>query len=122
MELIKERINFKMKSNYHFTGPIFIVGMPRSGTKLLREILNNHSLIAIPDNESHFIPYLYDRLDKYGDLKNLNNFKHFSDSFLNAYLNRRCKISGPDYPAFFSSRINTSRPAVPGNISRGTMR
>lgn len=41
------------------TGPLFIVGMPSSGTKkLLRDLLNRHSWIAIPDNESHFIPLL----------------------------------------------------------------
>ena len=36
--------------------PIFISGMPRSGTKLLRDIINNHSRISIPDSETHFIP------------------------------------------------------------------
>lgn len=38
-----------------FTGPLFIVGMPRSGTKLLRDLMNQHPLISIPDVESHFI-------------------------------------------------------------------
>ncbi len=38
------------------TKPIFISGMPRSGTKLLRDILNNHSKISIPDSETQFIP------------------------------------------------------------------
>ena len=36
-----------------FRGPLFLIGMPRSGTKLLRDLLNRHSRIAIPDNESH---------------------------------------------------------------------
>lgn len=39
-------------------GPVFIVGMPRSGTKLLRDLLNQHPMISIPDVESHFIPSL----------------------------------------------------------------
>ena len=41
-----------------FAGPIFVVGMPRSGTKLLRDLLNNNALISIPEAESHFIPFL----------------------------------------------------------------
>lgn len=36
--------------------PLFISGMPRSGTKLLRDVLNNHSCISIPRSETHFIP------------------------------------------------------------------
>lgn len=43
--------------------PIFIVGMPRSGTKLIREILNNNENIFLPQAETIFIPYL---VNKYG--------------------------------------------------------
>lgn len=42
----------------------FIVGLPRSGTKLLRELLNNHSQIFIPSVEAYFIPHL---VRKYGN-------------------------------------------------------
>jgi len=38
--------------------PIFIVGSPRSGTTLLRLMLNQHPRIAIPP-ESLFLPQLY---------------------------------------------------------------
>ena len=41
-----------------FQGPLFIVGMPRSGTKLLRDLLNRHPRISICTVESEFIPYL----------------------------------------------------------------
>lgn len=41
----------------------FIVGMPRSGTKLVRELLNNSVDVFIPDAETLFIPEL---LSKYG--------------------------------------------------------
>lgn len=40
-----------------FNGPLFIVGWPRSGTKLLRDLLNRHPQISIPMVESHFIPH-----------------------------------------------------------------
>ncbi len=41
-----------------FSGPLFIIGMPRSGTKLLRDLLNRHPRIRIPDVETEFLPYL----------------------------------------------------------------
>jgi Sulfotransferase family len=40
-----------------FRGPIFIIGMPRSGTKLIRALLNQHPQINLTLAESHFIPY-----------------------------------------------------------------
>jgi len=46
--------------------PIFIVGCPRSGTTLLRDLLRSHPNISFP-HESHFIPNLY---RAYGDPKN----------------------------------------------------
>jgi hypothetical protein len=48
--------------------PVFIVGAPRSGTTMLRLMLNAHSHIAIPF-ESDFIPKFHDRLAEYGDLQ-----------------------------------------------------
>jgi hypothetical protein len=53
---------------------VFLVGMPRSGTKLLRELLNRHSAIAIFPNESHFIPGLQRRAGPYGDLRDRDAF------------------------------------------------
>jgi hypothetical protein len=37
--------------------PVFLIGMPRSGTKLLREILNGHSRLRFSDIETEFLPY-----------------------------------------------------------------
>jgi hypothetical protein len=39
-----------------FTGPLFIVGMPRSGNTLLRDLLNRHPRISLPVSETVFIP------------------------------------------------------------------
>ena len=47
--------------------PVFIVGMQRSGTTMLRFMLNAHPRIAIPF-ESDFIPKFYKKLGEYGDL------------------------------------------------------
>jgi hypothetical protein len=41
----------------NFCGPLFIIGMPRSGTKLMRALLNQHPQINLTLAESHFIPY-----------------------------------------------------------------
>ena len=38
--------------------PIFVVGANRSGTTLLRLMLNAHSHIAIPDELTYITPYL----------------------------------------------------------------
>ena len=42
------------------TPPLFVLGVRRSGTTLLRVMLDRHSELAIPD-ESYFIPQLADR-------------------------------------------------------------
>jgi len=60
-----------------FLGPLFIVGMPRSGTKLLRMLLNNHSKIAIPSYETEILPYWVSRWEEFGNLSNFNLFKIF---------------------------------------------
>jgi hypothetical protein len=44
--------------NNNFQGPLFIVGLSRSGTKLLRDLLNRNDLVNIPEIETHFIPGL----------------------------------------------------------------
>src|SRR5262245_65602345 len=39
---------------------VIVLGVSRSGTSLLRQMLNHHSEVAIP-TESYFIPQLWDR-------------------------------------------------------------
>jgi len=51
-----------------FAGPLFVVGMPRSGTKLLREILLQHGRIAIPRIETEFLPELVRYIDRRGGI------------------------------------------------------
>ncbi|MEQ9423714.1 MAG: sulfotransferase [Cyclobacteriaceae bacterium] len=51
-----------------FEGPLFIIGLPRSGTKLLRELLNNNDFIAIPTVETHFIPLMISKFNHPGEI------------------------------------------------------
>ena len=44
-----------------FKGPLFVVGMSRSGTTLLREVLNRNPEVGIPSAEALFIPYIIRR-------------------------------------------------------------
>ncbi len=52
-----------------FLGPVFIVGMPRSGTTLMRALLNQHPRVSLALTESHFIPYF---IKSFGDPPPLN--------------------------------------------------
>jgi hypothetical protein len=47
--------------------PVFVLGSQRSGTTMLRLMLNSHSSLAIP-HESAFITIYFRRLANYGDL------------------------------------------------------
>jgi len=60
-----------------FTGPLFIVGMPRSGTKLLRALLNRHPLIGVASVESEFLPWLARHFARFGDLRERERFDAF---------------------------------------------
>jgi hypothetical protein len=54
---------------------IFITGLPRSGTKLLRDLMNQHSLISIPRIETVLFPYLVNKYGLQFDLKKTENFE-----------------------------------------------
>jgi hypothetical protein len=57
------------------SGPIFIVGAPRSGTTMLQYRLRNHPRISLPTGESHFFIPLYRNKESYGDLSRLENIR-----------------------------------------------
>jgi hypothetical protein len=60
-------------------GPIFIVGMPRSGTTLLRSMLSVHPQIVV-SRETHFLPKWWKRY-RHLDLNNIDNFEAFWEDF-----------------------------------------
>jgi hypothetical protein len=67
---------------------IFIVGMPRSGTKLLRGLLNRSPELAILREETHFIPHMVSQFGDPseigdGDLRLLVDFLQNTAFYLN---------------------------------------
>lgn len=53
--------------------PIFVIGCPRSGTTILSQLLYKTNFCE--PFETHYIPKYYKKLNDYGDLSKLNNFK-----------------------------------------------
>ena len=75
---IKDVFNKKLFKNFEKlnnikTSPIFILGMPRSGTTLVEQMLSNHSEVYGCD-ELNFIPEL---INKYFTDKNNNFYKNY---------------------------------------------
>lgn len=54
------------------TGPVFVIGCPRSGTTLLSLMLSSHSRIAIPP-ETRFLLPVFRRRHSFGDLTEVGN-------------------------------------------------
>ena len=69
------------------TPPIFIVGCPRSGTGLLRDLLRSHPRLTFP-RESHFLPRLY---RAYGDPREDGDARGLATAILQS---RRVKLWG----------------------------
>jgi hypothetical protein len=55
-------------------GPVFIVGMPRSGTKLLRGLMNQSPRIRILDPETDFFPFLVRWVQTHGRARSDDDF------------------------------------------------
>ncbi|HEV7730999.1 MAG TPA: sulfotransferase [Candidatus Binatia bacterium] len=62
------------------TPPFFLVGNPRSGTKMLRELMNASPDLWMSDIESTFIPRYTRQLDQYGDLATRDGFDRLADA------------------------------------------
>lgn len=66
----------------NFDGPLFIIGMPRSGTKLIRNILRRHPRIRISGAETEFFPWLVRVVARSGDLSRRERFARFYDDIV----------------------------------------
>jgi len=93
------------------TAPIFIVGAPRSGTTLLRSILNRHPAIGLCD-ETYYFYYVYHRRRAFGDLAVESNRRRVVDRYLETHRIRRLGLEeeplrealleqGRDYASLF---------------------
>lgn len=60
-----------------FAGPLFLVGMPRSGTKMLRDMLNHHPQLRFSAIETEFFPYWVSQWGRYGAIQNKQGFDRF---------------------------------------------
>jgi len=63
---------------------LLIIGFPRSGTKLLRKLLNRHDRIFVTE-ELMFLTYLINRWDSYGDLSNPENFASMYEEIMRTH-------------------------------------
>ncbi|MEE2751418.1 MAG: sulfotransferase [Myxococcota bacterium] len=58
--------------------PLFIVGIQRSGTSLVREVLRNHPLIALTHAETNLLPALARKLERTKPLHTQSDFSQIS--------------------------------------------
>jgi Sulfotransferase family len=68
--------------------PLFVVGCPRSGTSLLRDLLRSHPRLSIPP-ESHFIPRFY---EAWGDPRTARQAKALARRILSLRMVRRWEL------------------------------
>ncbi|WP_218043107.1 sulfotransferase family protein [Steroidobacter gossypii] len=78
-------------------GPLFIVGMPRSGTKLLRGLLSNHPRLRVLAAETDFLPFMDTWVQRHGKPTTAEAFERFASdmSRANHYFNFRPAGRGP---------------------------
>lgn len=87
--------------------PFFVLGAQRSGTTMLRLMLNNHPNLVIP-HETAFITIFHGKLADYGDLSNLSNSRRLLDDVMAHRLVERGKLI-PDPKAVLKKPITTYR-------------
>lgn len=91
----------------------FILGNPRSGTTLLRLILNNHSLIGVPP-ESGFLQWWYKKYSNWSekDTKDDNKINLFLDDILSSKKIEDWKLNKPNLKNFILSEKPKNYPEI----------
>jgi hypothetical protein len=94
-------------------GPLFIVGMPRSGTKLLRGLLSKHPRIRILAAETDFLPFIEQWVEQHGEPVTAAAFEQLATAMSGAnYFNFRSDARGPfrwqDWRAACNGRFDVS--------------
>ncbi|NOZ13289.1 MAG: sulfotransferase [Acidobacteria bacterium] len=77
-----------------FEGPLFIVGLSRSGTTLLRSLLNRNSRISLTIEESHFVPFVMRKYGKTADFSSERVKKHLRSDLEKTIIFHRMKLRG----------------------------
>jgi hypothetical protein len=77
-----------------FRGPVFVVGMPRSGTKLMRALLNQHPDLSLTLAETQFIPYFVRRFGNPPPFSRGRGLDRFVALFLETPFLRRMRAGG----------------------------
>ena len=65
-------------------GPVFIVGMPRSGIRFLRSLLSKHPRIRILTAETDFLPFMDQWVERRGSPVTAEAFRQLASSLQNA--------------------------------------
>ena len=107
--------------------PIFVVGAPRTGTTLVKTILNQHSQVHLFD-EVHFFERVWDDREHLGDLaspmsqtkaiqrvrdivRNFGSDKHVADTLTVEVFRRRLMEEGRTYPNVLRILLQTGAEA-----------
>jgi hypothetical protein len=102
-----------VSSEGEWEGPLFIVGMPRSGTKLLRGLLTKHPRIRILAAETDFLPFIDQWIGQHGEPLTAEAFEQLAQAMSSAnYFNFRPEARGPfrwqDWRTACNGRFNVS--------------
>jgi len=74
----------QLSTVFEWEGPVFIVGMPRSGTKLLRGLLCGHPRIRFPPAETEFLPFVDRWIERHGEPRSEAAFAQLHEAMRHA--------------------------------------